>query len=116
MTAPHDPRWRGRVVLCILNFASCILVVASCAVPKPITLPSDPGSPFPDFAAVHTKVASACSGVRTLTTVIGLSGQAGNERLRGRVIAGFERPSSMRLEAVALGQPVFIRSEEHTSE
>ena len=33
----------------------------------------------------------------------------GEERLSGRVRAGFERPASMRLEGVApLGQPVFI--------
>ena len=40
---------------------------------------------------------------------IGLSGRAGNEPLRGRVIAGFERPSSMHLQGVApFGGPVFI--------
>jgi hypothetical protein len=40
---------------------------------------------------------------------IGLSGRAGGEPLRGRVHAGFERPSSMRLEGVApIGGPVFM--------
>lgn len=39
----------------------------------------------------------------------GLSGRVGDQRLRGRVIAGFERPSSMHLEGVApFGQPLFI--------
>jgi hypothetical protein len=45
-------------------------------------------------------VSAACTGVRTLTAEIGLSGRAGDQRLRGRVVAGFERPASMRLEAV----------------
>jgi hypothetical protein len=40
---------------------------------------------------------------------IGLSGRAGEERLRGRVVAGFERPSSMRLMGVGpFGQLGFI--------
>jgi hypothetical protein len=54
-------------------------------------------------------MASACTGVRTLQMEIGLSGRAGNEPLRGRVLAGFERPSSMLLQGVApFGAPVFI--------
>jgi hypothetical protein len=44
-----------------------------------------------------------------LTADLGLSGQAGSQRLRGRVVAGFTRDGSMRLEAVApFGPPVFI--------
>ncbi len=38
-----------------------------------------------------------------------MSGRAGRQRLRGRVVAGFARPASMRLEAVApFGAPAFI--------
>jgi hypothetical protein len=85
------------------------VLLASCAAPKAIVLPSDQGAPFPDFAAVHNQLAAACSGVRTATMELGLSGRVGEERLRGRVIAGFERPSSMHLEGVApFGGPVFI--------
>jgi hypothetical protein len=40
---------------------------------------------------------------------MGLRGRAGERRLSGRLVAGFERPDSMRLEAVApFGPPVFI--------
>jgi len=47
--------------------------------------------------------------VRTLTTELALSGRAGRQRLRGRVVAGFARPASMRLEGVApFGPPAFI--------
>ena len=43
-----------------------------------------------------------------MTAELSLSGRAGDERLRGPVHAGFARPSSMRLEAVAAGQLIFI--------
>src|SRR6476646_11200910 len=55
------------------------------------------------------QLSAACAGVRTLTAEIALSGRAGRQKLRGRVIAGFARPASMRLEGVApFGPPGFI--------
>ncbi len=96
-----------RSFLCILTFAFCITAV-SCG-PRRLELPTDSGSPFPDFAKVHEQVSSSCRGARTLTAALSLRGRVGEERLSGRVIAGFERPASMRLDAPApLGQPVFI--------
>jgi outer membrane biogenesis lipoprotein LolB len=96
-------RWRLRILA-----SACGALLAACG-PKPIALPSDPGTPFSDFAAVHARLFAACSGVRTLTLELGLSGRAGEQRVRGRVIGGFERPSSMRLEGVApFGPPAFI--------
>jgi hypothetical protein len=87
--------------------ALCALV-AGCA-PKRIALPTDPGAPLPDFARIHQQLTAACRGVRTLTAELALSGRAGDQKLRGRVIAGFARPASMRLEGVApFGQPAFI--------
>jgi hypothetical protein len=83
-------------------------LVASCAKPH-ITLPTDVGIPLPDFKTIHMQISSACAGVRTLTTEIGMSGRAGGQKLRGRVVAGFARPTSMRLEGVApFGPPAFI--------
>ena len=74
-----------------------------------MAIPGDAGTPLPDFAAVHATVTEACRGVRTLTAELGLAGRAGEQRLRGRVVAGFERPASMRLEGVApFGPPAFI--------
>jgi outer membrane lipoprotein-sorting protein len=93
-----------------LRFAGCIAAVfaAGCAA-RGVSLPTDPGSPLPDFAAIHAQVTEACRGVRTLTAELGLAGRAGDQRLRGRVVAGFERPASMRLEGVApFGPPAFI--------
>ena len=55
------------------------------------------------------QISTACAGVRTLTAEIGMSGHAGRQKLRGRVVAGFARPASMRLEGVApFGPPAFI--------
>jgi outer membrane biogenesis lipoprotein LolB len=94
--------------VCISTVAFCITVCAACG-PKRVELPADSGSPFPDFAKVHEQVSTSCRGVRTLTAELSLRGRVGTERLSGRVIAGFERPASMRLEGVApIGQPVFI--------
>ena len=84
------------------------LVFNACAARR-IALPTDSGAPLPDFAQVHAQLSSACTSVKTLTAELALSGRAGSQRLRGRVVAGFERPDSMRLEGVApLGSPAFI--------
>jgi hypothetical protein len=64
---------------------------------------------MPDPAAVHAEVSRTCRGVRTLTAELGLSGRAGDQRLRGRVLAGFTREGAMRLEGLApFGPPAFV--------
>jgi hypothetical protein len=84
------------------------LTAAACA-PRLVSLPTDPGAPLPDFDAIHRQASAACSGVRTLTAELGLSGRAGGRALRGRAIVGFERPASIRLEGVApFGPPAFV--------
>src|SRR5258705_1699869 len=84
------------------------LLLAGCAHPR-LSLPTDPGAPLPDFKTIHVPLSSACAGVRTLTAELALSGRAGRQKLRGRVVAGFARPASMRLEGVApFGPPAFI--------
>jgi outer membrane biogenesis lipoprotein LolB len=101
-----DPR-RRQLSFCVVHCALG-LALSGCAA-RAVTLPTDPGVPFNDFAQVHAQLTEACRGVRTLTTELALAGRAGSERLRGRVLAGFERPASMRLEGVApLGPPAFI--------
>ena len=92
-----------RRVVCILKFALCVTCVAfttACGARR-VPFPSDPGSPLPDFSQIHADVTKSCRGARTLTAELGLRGRAGSRRLSGRLIAGFERPTSMRLEAVA---------------
>lgn len=91
-------------VLCLASG----VVAAACAPARP-TLPTDTGSPLSNVADVHAQVSKACRGVRTFTAALALSGHAGRTRVRGNVIAGFERPASMRLEGVApFGAPAFI--------
>ena len=59
--------------------------------------------------AIFGRATAQCAGLRTLTLELSLSGRAGDERLRGRVIAGLERGGMARLEGVApFGAPVFI--------
>ena len=99
---PYRPRY-AVAALCALAVS-----LAGCA-PRSLTLPTDPGTPLADFAAIHAGLSEACAGVSTLTAALGLSGRAGGERLRGTVHAGFARPASMRLEGVRpIGGPEFI--------
>lgn len=79
---------------------ACLVLTVACGARR-IPLPTDPGSPLPNYSDIHAEVTKACRGARTLTTELGLRGRAGTRRLSGRLIAGFERPTSMRLEAVA---------------
>jgi outer membrane biogenesis lipoprotein LolB len=91
----------------LILFAGSLLAGA-CA-PKRVTLPTDAGMPLPDAAAVHEDLTRTCRNARTLTAELALAGRAGDERLRGRLVAGFQAPASMRLEGVApFGPPAFI--------
>jgi hypothetical protein len=79
-----------------------------CAKPR-LQLPSGPTRPLADPTAVLAAAFDRCGSVRTISLELGLSGRAGREKLRGRLLAGLARPSAIRLEAVApFGQPGFI--------
>jgi len=63
----------------------------------------------PDFASTYTTARAACESARTMQAELGLSGRAGEEKLRGRALVGFEKPDAMRLEGLApFGAPAFI--------
>jgi hypothetical protein len=49
-----------------------------------------------------------CRAARSVLVELGLSGRAGDTKLRGRISAGLAAPSSLRLEGVAFGRAVFI--------
>ena len=87
---------RLRVVFCL----TCLVLTAACGARR-VPLPTDPGSPLPNFSEIHAEVTKSCRGANRLTAEIGLRGRAGTRRLSGRLISGFERPASMRLEMVA---------------
>jgi outer membrane lipoprotein-sorting protein len=98
---------RRRVALGILHLALS-LTLSACAARR-LSLPTDPGVPLPDFAQIHEQLSSTCRGARTMTAELALSGRAGDEKLRGRIVFGFARPASLRLEGVApFGPPAFI--------
>lgn len=100
-----SPRVLG-VGIRVLGFG--IWAAYGCAA-RHVALPTDTGVPLPDVAGFHAQLSQACTRARTLTAELTLAGRVGRERLRGRVIAGFERPGSMRLEGPSpLGPPAFI--------
>ena len=91
--------------------AVVLLLLAPACAPARVSLPTGPGEPLPaaERDAIAEQAFSTCAGVQTLTAELGLSGRAGRQRLRGRLIAGIAAPGSIRLEGVApFGPPVFI--------
>ena len=93
--------------------AACIAAVAALALSgcagRTLVVPTGAGEPLANGTAIADSVFGRCLGLSTLTAEIRLSGHAGRQKLRGRLIAGFAAPSSIRLEAVApFGPPVFI--------
>ena len=81
---------------------------ASCGVPL-MKLPLVSGTPSSDAADILSQATLVCSGVRTLTAEVAVSGTAGGHRLSGRLLVGVASPALARLEAVApFGPPLFI--------
>jgi hypothetical protein len=86
-----------------------LLLAATACAPKPITLPTGDGVPYPDFAGALAASTAACRDVRSITAELGLSGRVGRTKLRGRALIGVAAPDSIRLEALApFGPPVFV--------
>lgn len=94
----------------VLTVAALVITLASAACAgKRLSVPTDAGSPLPAFDAVHGDLTRTCRTARTLTAELALAGRVGTDRVRGRMVAGFEAPDSMRLEGVApFGPPAFI--------
>lgn len=93
------------------------VAVSACAPKAP---PRPVGSPSPDPSAADAFVTAtaACKGFRSIEGELSLSGRAGGERVRGRILTGLEAGGNLRLEAVApFGAPFFVlagRSERAT--
>jgi outer membrane lipoprotein-sorting protein len=85
------------------------LVASACATAATIRLPEGPWAPDPLAAEAFESASAGCRGVRTLTAEIAVRGRAGRGRVRGRILAGFERGGALRLEAPApFGAPILI--------
>jgi outer membrane biogenesis lipoprotein LolB len=83
------------------------VVLSACAARTP---PRPAGTAAPDPSAVDAfgAATAACAGYRSFEGELALSGRAGSERVRGRILTGLE-PGAVRLEAVApFGAPFFI--------
>jgi hypothetical protein len=91
--------------LAVVGFA---LTLAACAARVP-PRPSGQAAPDPTAIDAFRTATAACRGFRSLTAELALSGRAGGEKIRGRVVAGLDVGGSIRLEGLApFGAPVFI--------
>jgi hypothetical protein len=99
---------------------ACALALAAsaCAAGAAFRVPEGPWIPDPSAPEAFAAASAPCRGVRTMTAELAVRGRAGAAKIRGRVIAGFERGGALRLEAPApFGAPIFIlvaRSERAT--
>jgi len=100
---------RAEEMSLVRRLACCgvLAMVSACAPARPV-LPSGTGAPLPGFEAVYAEAVQECRSARTVLAELGLSGRAGDTKLRGRINAGLAAPSDIRLEAVAFGNAVFI--------
>lgn len=85
-----------------------IVLASACAARTP---PRPAGTPVPDpgAAAAFETATASCKGFRSIEGELALSGRAGGERVRGRILTGLEAGGAVRLEAPApFGAPFFI--------
>jgi hypothetical protein len=95
-----------------------ILGVALSVACAPGAPPRPAGAAIDDPAAVAalTSVTRHCRPLRTSTLELRLSGRAGTQSIRARLLAGFAEPASLRLEALApFGPPGLILASDGTS-
>lgn len=72
-------------------------------------LPSGPGTVATDAATALSQAVSVCQTVQSLSAEMRVSGNAGGQRLRGRVLVGLAAPASALLDAAApFGASLFI--------
>jgi len=84
------------------------LLTASCGAAR-LKLPEGPAVPAADAIDLLERATATCRAVRTLTAEVAVRGSAGGRRIRARLLAGLEAPSSAYLEAPApFGSPLFI--------
>jgi len=89
-------------------FLAAALVLSSCA-PKAPARPAGTPTPDPTAADAFVTATASCKGFRSIEGELSLSGRAGGERVRGRILTGLESGGAVRLEAVApFGAPFFI--------
>ena len=106
---PSHPRSSPPRVARAALLVACLAAGSACgAKAKALSLPTGTGTPFPEAARAYAEATTECRGVRTLSAELALSGKAGGQKLRGRILGGFAEPGKVRLEAPApFGRSVF---------
>lgn len=100
---------RGARALAAPALVAGLALLGACASRAPFALPTGRGTPEPAPAPMVAEAVSACRDVDALTVELGLSGRVGGDRVRGRLLAGFDARGRVRLEALApFGAPGFI--------
>jgi len=85
-----------------------LLLLSACAARTP-PRPAGPPTPDPTAADAFIAATASCKGFRSIEGELSLSGRAGGERVRGRILTGLDSGGAVRLEAVApFGAPFFI--------
>lgn len=85
------------------------LVLAGGCAARRFTIPTGPGEPAPDAAAIWSDITSGCDAVRWYSSTIYLSGgRTGGPSLSGLSVAsGFDRSGRLRLEGNAVSRRQF---------
>lgn len=84
------------------------MVTTSCGTPL-MRVPLGPGAASTDAAELLAQALDTCSGVRTFTAEVAVSGRIAGRRARGRLLAGLSTPASAYLDAPApFGASAFI--------
>ena len=89
------------------SVAILIAMAAAACAPKLAPLPTGPGAAFPEFAPAYQQAIERCRSIRTIASVLSISGRAAGQRFRANVDAGFEAPDKAMLELPAPGRPIF---------
>jgi hypothetical protein len=96
----------------LLILCATVCGATACGRRVSVTLPTGTGTPFPEFTQAYAEATAECSGVKTLSASIKLSGRAGRTKLSARIDAGFAAPGQIRLEGYPPisfgGKPFFI--------
>ena len=85
-----------------------LLLITACAARAP-QRPAGTSTADPTAADAFASATTQCQGFRSIEGELALSGRAGGDRVRGRVLTGLESGGHVRLEAPApFGAPFFI--------
>ena len=96
-------------MLCRMAVLALVLAATVACGRPAVRVPAGPWTPDDRARAAFDDATRACRGIRTFSAEVAVAGRSAGGRVRGRLVAGFERPGRVRLEGVApFGAPAFI--------